>query len=103
MQTRDDSCTFDDIKGNFAIARHALQINIPQLDDGDIDCMEDGRRLYPRVDYSKGFPNWWLMQRVDVMVPSQHTQEGNQYAAEVVLAHYYEIDFEKNQVRDKSA
>jgi Eukaryotic-type carbonic anhydrase len=99
MQSRDDSCSWDDVKDHFSIQRHALQMEIPQLPNGDIDCIEDGKRKYPRIDYSKGFPHWWWMQRIDIMVPSQHTQEGTQYAAEVILAHFYEqVDY-KNKVR----
>lgn len=94
----DDSCTWDDMVDQFTIERHALQLNIPQLPNGDIDCNEDGRRKYPRMDYSKGFPDYWWLQRTSVMVPSQHTQEGTRYAAEVILAHFYEIAHYKNQV-----
>jgi hypothetical protein len=98
MQYKDDSCTWDDMKDQFTIARHALQIHIPQLENGDIACEQNGVRRYPRLDYSKGFPDWWWMQRMDIMVPSQHVQEGNRYAAEVTLAHFYEIAHPKNQV-----
>lgn len=101
MQTRDDTCSWEDMRNQFTIERHALQIHTPQLETGEINCFEEplGRR-YPRLDYSKGFPDWWWLQRTDIMVPSQHRQEGIQYAAEVVLAHFYSIDMEtdKNQV-----
>ena len=99
MQFRDDTCTWDDMKNQFTIQRHALTINVPQMDNGEIDCYseEKGRR-YPRLDYSKGFPEWWWMQRTEIMVPSQHSQEGVHYAAEVVLAHFYEQDHYKNKV-----
>lgn len=99
MQTRDDTCSFDDLKGNFEIDRFALQLNIPQTENGEIACEEGGQRMYPRLDYSKGFPHWWHMQRLDIVVPSNHVQEGIQYAAEVVLAHFYEVEHYKNQVR----
>lgn len=61
--------------------------------------MKDDRREFPRLDYSKGFPDWWHMARIDISTPSQHFQEGNQYAAEVTLAHFYEKDHFKNHVR----
>ena len=100
MQYRDDTCTFDDMKSQFEINRHALQIWIPVKDNGKIDCWEQGKgRRYPRLDYSKGFPDWWYLQRTDISVPSQHTQEGHRYAAEVTLAHFYEIPHAKNEVR----
>lgn len=99
MQFRDDTCSWEDMKDHFSIARHALLINVPQMDDGEIDCYsEDKGRRYPRLDYSKGFPDWWFMQRTEIMVPSQHSQEGVHYAAEVVLAHFYEKDHYKNKV-----
>jgi hypothetical protein len=98
MQERDDTCSFDDLKDSFSIERHALRLEMPQQDDGQIACEEFGERLYPRIDYSKGFPNWWWMQRVEIMAPSNHIQEGHRYPAEVILKHFYEIDHFKNQV-----
>jgi hypothetical protein len=102
MLYKDDSCSWDDMKSQFKIARHALQVDIPQLPNGDIDCVEEGVRRYPRLDYSKGFPDWWFMQRTEIQVPSQHHQEGTPYAAEVVLQHFYEIDHYKNKVSSSS-
>ena len=100
MPYRPDTCKWEDMQDQFTIERHALQIHTPQLPNGDIDCLSWGKRRYPRVDYSKGFPDWWQLQRTDVMVPSQHIQEGVRYAAEVTLAHFYEISHPKNQVSD---
>lgn len=99
MMTRPDTCKWEDMKDHFTIERHALQIHTPQLPNGDIDCWSRNKRRYPRLDYSKGFPDWWHLQRTDVMVPSQHIQEGVRYAAEITLAHFYEISHVKNQVR----
>ncbi|GAX10104.1 hypothetical protein FisN_3Lh293 [Fistulifera solaris] len=98
MEYRPDTCTWDDMKTQLTIERHALQIHVPQLPNGDIDCFRWDKRRYPRIDYSKGFPDWWWMQRTDIHVPSNHIQEGTRYAAEVVLAHFYEIKHEKNQL-----
>jgi hypothetical protein len=99
LSYKDDTCTWNDIRDHLSIERHALQISIPQLDTGEIDCLEMGLRKYPRLDYSKGFPDFFWLQRIDISVPSQHIQEGIQYAAEVSLNHFYEIAHEKNQVR----
>ena len=100
MQYRDDTCKWDDMKNAFSIERHALQIHIPTTDNGEIACQrKDGSRNFPRLDYSKGFPDWWWLQRTDITLPSHHTQEGVQYAAEVTLAHFYSIDHPKNHVR----
>jgi hypothetical protein len=94
-----DTCTFNDLRDQFIIERYALQLHIPTRRNGDIDCVNaDGERAFPRLDYSKGFPDWWHMARIDISVPSQHLQEGNQYAAEVTLAHFYEEEHVKNQV-----
>jgi hypothetical protein len=103
MSYRDDSCSWDDMKDQFTIERHALQIHTPQMSNGDIDCFTDNKRRYPRLDYSKGFPDYWWLQRTDITMPSQHLQEGVRYAAEVTLAHFYEKDHVKNQVRQTEA
>ena len=87
------------MKDQFTINRHALQMHIPQLPNGDIDCIEDGQRRYAKADFSKGFPDWFYFQRMDIHVPSQHTQDGTRYAGELVLAHFYEQQHVKNQVR----
>jgi hypothetical protein len=88
-------------KNTFEIKPSSLRINIPTTDDGEVDCVRasDGERRWPRLDYSKGFPDWWLMSHMDLSVPSQHKQEGVKYAAELTLAHFYEVVHGKNQVR----
>lgn len=100
MMYRDDTCDWSDMVDQFEIARHALKINIPIQSNGDIDCVResDGFRQFPRLDYSKGFPDWWWLDHIEITVPSSHTQEGKRYAAEVILAHFYQIEHEKNQV-----
>ena len=98
MQYRGDSCDFDDMRDSFTIERHALQIHTPTYPNGVIRCEDQNGRRYPRIDYSKGFPDWWYMARTDVSMPSQHTQDGRQYAAEITLAHFYEVDHFKNHV-----
>lgn len=104
MQYRDDSCSWEDMEDQFEIERHSLKINIPVRPNGDIDCVrEDGQRRFPRLDYSKGFPDWWWMDHMSITTPSNHIQEGTQYAAEVILAHFYQIAHPKNQVRRQLA
>jgi len=99
MQYRDDTCDWEDMTDQFEIARHSLKLNMPILPNGEYGCQdEDGRRQFPRLDYSKGFPDWWWMNHMEITVPSSHTQEGKQYAAEVILAHFYQIEHVKNQV-----
>jgi hypothetical protein len=111
MRAEDGSCTWDDLvannhgakdTNNFHIQRHALQINTPVTKSGKLACTpsSDGTPKYPRADYSKGFPDWFLLDHTDIIVPSAHTQEGKQYDAEVHLASFYEVDdIEKNKVR----
>lgn len=127
MAYKDDTCSWDDMKDQFQILRHALRLKIPIMDNGEIDCfvMSGGqpKRRFPRLDYSKGFPDWWWLDSIDIsvsttthckltheivtkantttifQVPSQHMQEGKRYAAEVTLEHFYEIPHVKNQVR----
>ena len=99
MNFEDGSCQWEDMEDSFEISRHALQIHTPMRRNGDIDCANaNGDREYARLDYSKGFPDWWHLDRTDVKVPSEHTQEGKRYAAEISLAHFYELDHYKNQI-----
>ena len=99
MHAQEGSCTWDDMLGQFEIARHALKLNMPVQSDGQVDCVdEEGLRRFPRMDYSKGFPDWWWLDHTSVQVPSQHTQEGKRYDGEVSFNHFYEIPHPKNQV-----
>lgn len=108
MRYQSGACNWEDIIDNddamhrngFQIERHALQILTPVDDDGDLQCFNEtlGAR-YPRLDYSKGFPNWWHLAHTEISVPSEHTQEGKRYDAEVTLAHFYEMEHYRNQVR----
>jgi len=99
MNFQDGTCKWDDMSESFEISRHALQLHTPMRNNGDIDCANaQGERMYPRLDYSKGFPDWWHLDRTDIKTPSEHTQHGKRYAAEVTLAHFYELDHWKNQI-----
>lgn len=93
------TCDWYDFQDQFEIMRHALRFSVPLLSNGDVDCEKDGQRAYPRTDYSKGFPDWWWLDHVDIQVPSNHVQEGKRYDGEITLAHFYEFAHEKNQVR----
>eukprot|EP00545_Synedropsis_sp_CCMP1620_P000285 CAMPEP_0119029340 /NCGR_PEP_ID=MMETSP1176-20130426/40466_1 /TAXON_ID=265551 /ORGANISM="Synedropsis recta cf, Strain CCMP1620" /LENGTH=928 /DNA_ID=CAMNT_0006985675 /DNA_START=82 /DNA_END=2868 /DNA_ORIENTATION=- len=102
MKYQDGACTWDDLvdnddsihRNNFLIQRHALQILQPVDNNGNLECFDEalGGARYPRLDYSKGFPDWWHLAHTEVSVPSEHTQEGKRYDAEVTLAHFYEVD-----------
>jgi len=107
MKYEDSYCTMDQLVAAdaFTIERHALRISQPieVYDDvaDDKDGVPDGVRLmcriegkgsrFGRIDYSKGFSDWWYLSHMDVHVPSEHTQEGKQYDAEIQLQHFYSV------------
>jgi hypothetical protein len=107
MKYEDSFCTLDQLEDAeaFTIERHALRISQPiETYDNiteDTDGVADGVRLlcripgrgsrFGRIDYSKGFADWWYLSHIDVRVPSEHTQEGRRYDAEIQLAHFYSI------------
>jgi hypothetical protein len=107
MKYEDSFCTLDQLEDAeaFTIERHALRISQPietfdNIED-DNDGLVDGVRLkcrisgrgsrFGRIDFSKGFSEWWYLSHIDVRVPSEHTQEGVRYDAEIQLAHFYSI------------
>ncbi|KAL3911852.1 MAG: hypothetical protein SGILL_007121 [Bacillariaceae sp.] len=100
----------------FTIERHALRTSYPiylsqnaaEARDGDIDdgwvvsqentvhldCPIEGRGpRFPRMDYSKGFSDWFYLSHVDIHVPSEHTQNGMRFDAEVQMQHFYTLPF----------
>jgi Eukaryotic-type carbonic anhydrase len=109
MKYHDGACSWEDLvdndksihKNNFLIRRHALQILQPLNEAGELQCNDPalGGQAFPELDYSKGFPNFWQLSHTEISVPSQHTQEGKRYDAEISLAHAYENgDIPKNEV-----
>ena len=91
-----DSGTCELRKMSFSIEQHALRAYQPMLADGTIDCTEPST-----IDFSMGFPNPWTLVFTDIKVPSEHTQDGKRYDAEVQLAHIYSVDKEDKLVRHK--
>jgi hypothetical protein len=101
MKYQDSTCTWQHmIDGDaFTVERHALRVAQPldesgALDDDGfvrLDCLIQGEgRRWGRLDYSKGFPEWWFLSHIDFHVPSEHTQEGKHYSAEAQMYHYYQ-------------
>jgi hypothetical protein len=92
---------------SFKIDRHALRIIQPvqEQDDGSftVDCPSDDGRYWGRIDFSRGFSAWWFLSHIDIHVPSEHTQEGKRYDAEIQMYHFYSITGEEagidNEVR----
>jgi hypothetical protein len=69
---------------SFTIERHSLRTYQP------LDW--DGNSIYQyaaNIDFSMGFPDPWHLLFTDVKVPSEHTQDGKGYDAEIVLVHEY--------------
>jgi Eukaryotic-type carbonic anhydrase len=97
MQYHDSTCTFETLKASNSIRvdRHALRVIQPMSISSDtgeyeVDCriVGEGRR-FGRIDFSKGFSAWWYLSHIDFHVPSEHTQEGKRYDAELQMYHFY--------------
>jgi len=94
----DSTCTWDDlVAGNaFSIERHALRVVQPLEDLGNgnyqLACARNGRyRMFGKLDYPHGFAKWWYLSNMEIHVPSEHTQNGKVYDAEIHLNHFYSI------------
>jgi len=108
MKYEDSYCSMDQLidADAFTIERHALRISQPieVYDDLllDLDGVPDGVRLgcrlegkgsrFGRIDFSKGFSHWWHLSHTDIHTPSEHTQEGVRYDAEIQLHHFYSVN-----------
>ncbi len=93
----------------FTIERHALRITQPitvfdsKKDDNDgipdgvrSDCRkEGGGSRFGRIDFSKGFSQYWFLSHIDVHVPSEHYQDGARYDAEIQMYHFYSVTAEE--------
>lgn len=109
MKYEDGTCDAQQLRdaNAYSIERHALKITIPYEEyDGpgpNEEPLEEhyevgwqptctdrgGNHRWPRIDFSKGFPDWWFLSHTDVKIPSEHTQEGKRYSAEVQMYHFY--------------
>jgi hypothetical protein len=110
MKYEDGSCTWGQLvdKQAFTIERHALKITQPLEITPKVtrlDCPATDARRFGRIDFSKGFHDWWFLSHIDFKVPSEHIQDGKQYSAEVQMAHFYSIGASEagveNQVRHR--
>jgi len=98
MKYEDSSCTWDQIEDSFTIERHTLKLNQPveygdQYSDGyRLNCPSSPRgRRFGRVDFSWGFNFWFYLNFMDIKIPSEHTQNGKRYTAEVQHAHFFSV------------
>ena len=81
---------------SFTIERHALRIRQPitvTADDvAEINCSIEGKgSRFGRIDFSKGFSQYWYLSHIDIHTPSEHTQDGKRYDAELQLHHFYSV------------
>lgn len=100
MAYLDSSCTLKDLraKNAFAVDRHALRIIQPIIENPDepdtyeLDCKKPGQtNRFGRIDFPKGYPDWWYLSHMDFHVPSEHTQEGKRYDGEIQMYHFYSL------------
>lgn len=101
MKYHDSSCTFEELRkyDSFVVDRHALRIIQPismsQNGTYRIDCHDDEGRRYGRIDFSKGYSQWWHLSHIDFHLPSEHTQEGKRYDGELHMYHFYSVSGEQ--------
>jgi hypothetical protein len=54
-----------------------------------------------RIDFSKGFSQWWYLSHIDFHVPSEHMQEGKRYDGEMQMYHFYSVSGEEAGVNNE--
>jgi hypothetical protein len=117
MKYEDSTCSMQDLidADAFTIERHGLRISQPitVFDDfaNDNDGLVDGVRLdcrkdgigsrFGRIDFSKGFSQWWHLSHIDIHLPSEHTQDGRRYDAEIQMKHFYSVTAEEAGVANE--
>jgi carbonic anhydrase len=111
MKYEDSYCDIQQLvdANAFTIERHALRISQPLTvleskgDDEDgvkdgvtSNCKREGvGSRFGRIDFSKGFSQWWFLSHMDLHVPSEHYQDGARYDAEIQLKHFYSVTAEE--------
>ena len=97
MQYHESSCSFEELRkyDSFVVDRHALRIIQPMSPGQNgtyrIDCQDAEGRRFGRIDFSKGYSQWWHLSHIDFHVPSEHTQEGKRYDGELHMYHFYSV------------
>jgi hypothetical protein len=96
MKYEDSTCTWEQLVKTqaFTIERHALKMTQPLEITPEVtrlDCPANDGRRFGRIDFSRGFHDWWFLSHIDFKLPSEHTQEGKRYSAEVQMAHFYSL------------
>jgi len=119
MKYEDSFCSMEELidADAFTIERHGLRIAQPitVFEDvsADNDGVPDGVRLdckidglgsrFGRIDFSKGFSQWWHLSHTDIHLPSEHTQDGRRYDAEIELKHFYSATAQEAGVNNEVA
>lgn len=111
MKYIDSACSYDQLidKNAIFVDRHALRIVQPIIPDSS--QQNETHRLacrsqtasWGRIDFSKGFSQWWYLSHVDFHVPSEHYQEGRRYDGEMQLYHFYSVTGEEAGVNNEMA
>jgi Eukaryotic-type carbonic anhydrase len=111
MKYHDSACSYDQLvaKNAIFVDRHALRIVqpiVPGDGGGNLTHRLACRSLensWGRIDFSKGFSQWWYLSHIDFHVPSEHLQEGKRYDGELQMYHFYSVSGQEagvnNQVR----
>ena len=122
MKYEDGFCTLEQLEDQqaFTIERHALRVSNPVIIDPTHEnevrsgCIIEGKgRRFGRIDYAKGFSQWWFLSHIDFHVPSEHafkipepqftesttntnnadtTNGYKKYDAEIQLHHWYSVN-----------
>ena len=110
MKYEDSTCRFEHLEqtNSFIVDRHALRVVQPinyidvDQDEIEVDCREEGvGRRFGRIDFSKGFSDWWLLSHIDFKIPSEHTQDGARYSAEAQMYHFYSVTAQEAGVENE--
>jgi hypothetical protein len=51
----------------------------------------------------KGFSQWWHLSHIDIHTPSEHTQDGRRYDAEIHMKHFYSTTADEAGVNNEVA
>jgi carbonic anhydrase len=110
MKYHDSACSWDQLieKNAIFVDRHALRIVQPIVPDTSgasnmthrLDCRSRDAS-WGRIDFSKGFSQWWYLSHIDFKVPSEHTQEGKRYDGELQMYHFYSVSGEEAGVNNE--
>ena len=108
MKYIDSACSYDQLvaKNAIFVDRHALRVVQPIVPGGEgnlthrLACRSTDAS-WGRIDFSKGFSQWWYLSHIDFHVPSEHMQEGKRYDGEMQIYHFYSVSGEEAGVNNE--